>query len=170
MSTALLAALLIAADVESGPKAGDKVPPLKVFGVVGPVEGKEVDYAAERKDAATVYLFVSADKFTRPTARFLKELDGKLGDAGGVAVWVGGDAEKNKEYMPRLNTSLKFEKTALAVSEATGGPLEWGINPDAHLTAVVAAGGKVVKSFAFQSVNETDVTKVTDELKKATKK
>ena len=45
---------------ESGPKAGEKVPALKAFGVVGSVEGKEADYAADRKDAPTIYLFVQA--------------------------------------------------------------------------------------------------------------
>ena len=47
------------ADVESGQKAGEKVPALKAFGVVGSVENKEVDFAAERKDAPTIYVFVA---------------------------------------------------------------------------------------------------------------
>mgnify|MGYP001601176707 CR=1 FL=1 len=63
---ALGAALLFAppsrADVESGPKAGDKVAVLKAFGVVGTIEGKEADFAAERKDAPTIYLFVQAEE------------------------------------------------------------------------------------------------------------
>jgi hypothetical protein len=168
----LLAAALVAADVESGPKAGEKVGPLKVFAVTGPVEGKEVNYAAERKDAPTVYLFVNAEKFSRPMARFLKTLDGKLGDvsddAEAVAVWVGGDAGKNKEYLPRAQTSLKFDKTALtAFAGGAGGPNGWGVNNDAHLTVVLANKGKVVKSFAFVSVNATDVRPVLAAFRKA---
>ena len=160
------------ADVESGPKAGEKVPELKVFAVIGPVENKEVDYAAERKDAPTVYLFVQTEHWSRPVARFLKVLDGKLGEtddkARAVAVWVGGDADKNKEYLPKANQSLSFDKTALTVFTGDkGGPNNWGINSDAHLTAVVVSKGKVVKSFAFVSVNETDVRGVIAELKKA---
>src|SRR5439155_17218567 len=85
------------ADVESGPKVGDKVPALKAFGVVGPVEGKEADFAAERKDAPTVYLFVQAEEGGipvggRPLARFVKVLDGEIGTVDGtaaVAVWLG---------------------------------------------------------------------------------
>ena len=49
------------ADVESGPKAGDKVAALKVHAVAGTIEDKEVDYAKERKDEPTVYLFVNAE-------------------------------------------------------------------------------------------------------------
>ena len=160
------------ADVESGPKAGEAVKELKVFAVLGPVENKEVDYTAERKELPTVYLFVQSEHFSRPMARFLKGLDGKLGDVNdktlSVAVWLGGDVDKHKEYMPKLQTSLKFDKTALTVfSGEKTGPNNWGINADAHLTAVVVHKGKVVKSFAFISVNDTDVSGVVAELKKA---
>jgi hypothetical protein len=169
---ALLAPAAVRADVESGPKAGEKVAELKVFAVVGPVEGKEVDYAAERKDAPTVYLFVQSEHWSRPVGRFLKTLDGKLGEADdkalAVAVWVGGEADKHKDYLPKVNQSLQFGKTALTVFAGDkGGPNNWGINSDAHLTAVVVNKGKVVKSFAFVSVNETDVRAVLAELKKA---
>ena len=47
---------------------------------------------------------------------------------------------------------------------------DWAINPDAHLTAVVAHEGKVVKSFGYRSVNETDAPEVVKRLKKAVKK
>lgn len=176
MTRALFAAILLApaarADVESGPKPGEKVAELKVFAVTGPVEGKEIDYVAERKDAPTVYLFVQSEHWSRPVARFLKALDGKLGEADdkalAVAVWVGGEADKNKDYLPRANQSLKMEKTALTVFGGDkGGPNNWGVNADAHLTAVVVNKGKVVKSFTFVSVNETDVRGVVTELKKA---
>jgi hypothetical protein len=160
------------ADVESGPKTGEKVGELKAFGVVGKIEGKEADFAAERKDDPTVYLFVSAENFSRPMARFMKTLDGKLAEiddkAAGVAVWLGGEADAHKERLPKIQMSLKLDKTALTVFTGDkSGPNGWGINPDAHLTVVVANKGKVVKSFAYTSVNETDVQAVLAELKKA---
>ncbi len=161
------------ADVDSGPKAGEKVAALKAFGVVGPVEGKEVDLAADRKDAPTVYLFVQGEHWARPVARFVKTLDGKLKEAGddaaAVAVWLGDKkADEHKEYLPRAQKSLEFDKTALAVFDGDkSGPAGWNVNADAHLTAVVVNKGKVVKAFAFVSVNETDVKAVLDELKKA---
>jgi len=170
----------VRADAESGPKAGEKVPALKAFGVVGTVENKEADFAAERKDAPTVYVFVAAEAGGipvggRPAARFMKTLDGQVGKTEGaaiVAVWLGDKAfDKHKEYLPRINMSLNFEKTQLAAFDGErSGPDGWGINPDAHLTVVVAHKGKVVKSFALTSVNETDVRPVLAELKKATDK
>lgn len=165
---------------ESGPKAGEKVPALKVFGVVGKVEGKEADFAADRKDAPTIYVFVQATEGGvpvggRPAARFMKVLDEKIGDTSDkaeiVAVWLGEKAfDAHKEYLPKINMALKLTKTSLAAFDgATGGPNNWGVNPDVHLTVVVANKGKVAKSFAFTSVNETDVKPVLEELKKALK-
>jgi hypothetical protein len=179
LGVALALTPAVLADVESGPKAGDKVAALKVFGVVGTVEGKEADFAADRKDAPTIYIFVSAEEGGlpvggRPAGRFMKVLDtevAKLDGAAVVAVWLGDKAfDKHKEYLPRINMSLKFEKTSLAAFDGEkSGPNNWGINPDAHLTVVVAHKGKVVKSFPFTTVNETDVRPVLAELKKAMK-
>lgn len=170
-SAAVLAALAVAlpatADVDSGPKAGEKVVALKAFGLVGEVEGKEADFAADRKDAPTVYLFVQSEHFGRPTARFIKGLDTKVKEANDkaavVAVWVGDKESfaKNKDYLPRVQMSLKLENTAYAAFDGDkSGPNGWGINADAHVTVVVADKGKVAKTFAFVSVNETDVRPV----------
>lgn len=165
---------------ESGPKAGEKVPSLKAYGVVGTVEGQEADFAAERKDAPTIYLFVQAENGGipvggRPAGRFMKVLDDEVAKQDGaaiVAVWLGDKAfDNHKGYLPRINMSLKFEKTQLAAFDGDkSGPNNWAINPDTHLTVVVVNKGKVVKSFAFTSVNETDVRPVMAELKKSLEK
>lgn len=177
---ALIVSPALRADDESGPKAGEKVVKLTAYGVVGPVEKKEADFAAERKDAPTVYLFVAAEEGGipvggRPAGRFMKKLDeevGKVDSAQIVAIWLGDKAfDKHKEYLPRISMSLKFEKTQLAAFDGQkSGPDGWAINGDTHLTAVVVNKGKVVKSFAFTSVNETDVRSVMAELKKAVDK
>lgn len=171
---------LVGAADESGPKAGEKAPALKVFGVVGKVEGKEADFVADRKDKPTIYVFVQAMEGGipvggRPAARFMKELDNKIGDTSDkaeiVAVWLGEKAfDKHKEYLPKINMSLKFAKTSLAAFDGEkSGPNNWGVNADVHLTVVIVHKGKVAKSFAFTSVNETDVKPVLEELKKALK-
>ena len=165
------------ADDDSGPKAGEKVAKLKAFGVVGKVESKEADFAAERKDAPTIYLFVAAQEGGipvggRPAARFMKKLDeevGKIDGAAVVAIWLGDKAfDKHKEYLPKIAMSLKFESTQLAAFDGDkSGPDGWAVNGDTQLTVVVANKAKVVKSFALVSVNETDVKPVMAELKKA---
>jgi hypothetical protein len=165
----LLAAGMARADVASGPKEGEKVAPLKVYAVTGDPKDKDVNYAELRKDKPTVYVFVSAKDFDRPMFRFLKKLDEDLGDEGRVvAVWLTDDADKSKEYLPKI--AQNFKGTALTVFGETAGPKDWGINADARLTAVVAHNSKVVKSFGYQSLNETDAPAVVEALKKAMKK
>jgi hypothetical protein len=165
----LLAVGLAGADVASGPKDGENVAPLKAYAVTGDPKDKDVNYADLRKDKPTVYVFVSAKDFDRPMFRYLKKLDEDLGDDGTiVAVWLTDDADKSKEYLPKI--AQHFKGTALAVFGETAGPKDWGINSDARLTAVVAHKSKVVKSFGYQSLNETDVPAVVETLKKAMKK
>jgi hypothetical protein len=165
----LLAAGLACADVASGPKAAEKVATLKVYAVTGEPKDREVDYAGLRKDKPTVFVFVSAKDFDRPMFRFLKKLDEDLGDDGLlVAVWLTDDADQSKEYLPKI--AQYFKGAALTVFGAAAGPKDWAINPDARLTAVVAHEGKVVKSFGYLSLNETDVPEVVQTLKKAIKK
>jgi hypothetical protein len=161
-----------AQDVASGPSRGETVPALKVFDLTGEHQGKAVEYAAERKGRPTVYLFVAADKFDRPMNRFLKALDTAAKkdspDAYLVAVWLTEDKEKTKEYLPRVQQSVRFEATALTCYRGDKtGPKGWGINPDAHLTVVVANQGKVAAVFGYRSVNETDAPAVCKELEKA---
>jgi hypothetical protein len=168
-------ALAWAQDVGSGPDKGKKVPALKVFDATGPSAGKEVDYALERKDAPTVYVFVQADKWDRPMARFLRKLDEAVLKEGKgasvVAVWLTADPDKTKEYLPIAQESLKFEAAALTCyTGEKSGPEGWGINLDAHLTAVVANERKVVAVFGYLSINETAVPQVHKALHEATAK
>jgi hypothetical protein len=185
MSRYTLAAVLafaggvaLAAD-EPGPKAGAAVPKLPALAVAEKVAEKETDLAGERKDDPTVYVFVNADhfkdsnaQFSRPAHRFVKTLDEKIGDVTGakvVAVWVGGDGDKNKEFVPKV--SKYYANTVLGVSSADGnGPKDWGLTSTSMVTVVLANKGKVVKAWALESVNETDVKPVEEALKKATEK
>ena len=167
----LALALIARADVTSGPKAGDKVEDFKAYGIVGILEGKEGSYLKERKDEPTVFVFVQQEHWSRPMARFLKELDTKGKETNEksvvVAVWLSEKPGDVKDYLPKAQMSLNFSNTSLGVFEGEkSGPNNWGINADAHCTVVITHKGKVVESIALQSVNETDVKKVVEPLKK----
>jgi hypothetical protein len=173
LTAVLLAGTCARAQVESGPKAGEKVMELKVHAVSGSNEGKEVDYPAERKDEPTVYLFVNAEKFSRPIHRYIKTLDDKLPQVNdklaAVAVWVTADGDKSKEFLAKIKQY--YNNTSLTVfGGGANGPNGWGVNEAAHLTVVIAHKGKVVKSFAYESISEKDVDAVEAELKKAVEK
>jgi hypothetical protein len=170
----LLAGLVRADDLKSGPDPGEKVPELTVYDATGDHKEKDVDYAAERKDKATIYVFVQADKWSRPMNRFLKTLDQAVKDDGAayiVAVWLTEKPDESKDYLPRLQQSVKYEATALTCYTGEKiGPKGWNINADAHLTVIVTNKCKVARTFAFQTVNETDVPVVTKALEKAKEK
>ena len=119
----------------------------------------------------TVYLFVRADKFDRPMNRFMKALDGAVQkdfpDTCVVAVWLTDDVAKTKELLPRVQQSVGYGATALTCyAGGAEGPKGWGVNADAHLTAVLANMGKVAATFGYRSLNETDVPAVRDAVKK----
>jgi hypothetical protein len=175
---ALIACLLAStarADVDSGPKPGEKVPALKVLSVVGDEENKEIDAAKLRGKKPTIYLFVRADRLTRPIARAMRTLDQEADKLGGeiklVAVWLTDNKEETKKFLPRAQQSLNFDATTLALHpDLTTGPEHWGINSDADLTVVVASDQKVVARFGFVSPNEKVAREVLAELKKVLKK
>jgi hypothetical protein len=159
----------VRAQVDSGPPADQKVEALKVTVAAGDDAGKDIDFTARRARAPTIYVFVQADKFDRPVARFLKTLDLELGkdrtDVHVIAVWLTDDVDKAKNYLPRAQMSLKLTQTTWTVHPGdSNGPKGWAINSDAHLTAVVAENGKVAASFGYRSVNETDVPAVLKKL------
>lgn len=167
---AFLATSSVWADVQSGLTADSKVPALKVVAATGDQAGQEADFAAQRKDKPTIYIFVPSDKFDRPMARFIKTVDQTLAsqrnDVQIIAVWLPDDVAQSKEYLPRAQNSLNLSQTVLAVHPGgKGGAGDWGINPDAHITVVVAEGGKVSASFGFISVNETNAPAIIEKLK-----
>lgn len=179
MAIVLTAAALISAaitgsawgQVESGLAGETRVPELKVLWLNNSDRYEEKDVAKERGERPTVYVFVQASEWSRPMARFVRGVDeaaDNVDDAAVVAVWVGDDVDTSKEYLPRGRGALRLRVAEFAVHPGDkSGPAGWGINDRAFLTAVVARGGKVVESFAFISVNETDVPKVAKALKKA---
>lgn len=169
--TVLALAVPAWADVTSGPAVGDKVPALKVFDATGTHKDKDVDYAAERKDKPTLYVFIH--QFSRPSARFLGTLDKaakNFEDFYIVAVWLTDESDKTKEYLPRVQQSINLEATAMTVFGEKKGPEGWGLNDMAHVTAVVADKGKITATFGLVSVNETDAKPVQEAVEKVAKK
>lgn len=160
-----------AADVDSGPAVGDKIPPLKVHAVTGRMEGVGVDYPSQRQDAPTVYVLFPAERWDRPLARFLRKLDEAAGAAGDdtyvVAVWLTNDAETTAEYLPRAQQSLNLSRTAFCSFSGAAGPDGWALSDRADVTVVVAISGKVLHSAGYVSPNESLVPAVAESLRKS---
>jgi hypothetical protein len=161
------------AQLEPGLKVGASVGGFKVHAVTGENAGKVVDPVSERKDKATVFVFLHAKDWDRPMARFLKKLDQEFAngiagvdDPATVAVWMTDDPEKSKVYLPRAQESLKFNHTKLTVFEGDAeGPSSWDLNAGARLSVVIVREGRVTGSFGYRSLNETDVAGVVKAIK-----
>jgi hypothetical protein len=163
------------ADLKSGPNVGVKVGKLKVFATTGAHESKELDYAAERKNRLTVYLFVQGEQFGRPMARFIRAIDQGLAEgkekSEAVAVWITDKIDETKEYLPKVQKSLELQTTAMTVAIGDKPRIQdWQINDDAHITVVVVNNGAVAGCFAHQSVTEKDADAVLKLVKKASGK
>jgi hypothetical protein len=170
----LVAVLTLGTALGAGPEAGKSAPPLKLFDATGAHAGSEADYAAERKDQPTLYVFVQADKWDRPMARFLRALDEGIAKADDnaylVGVWLTADVTKTKQYLPLAQQSLQLRKSALTCyADGKDGPPAWGIDLGASLTVVVAVKGKVVESRDYRSVNETVAPEILKTLTQAIK-
>lgn len=165
---ALAAVFLIGAGgPDSGPPVGSKPEPLPVFVTVGEHGGEAVDLTADRQGRPTLYVFIQADRWDRPLARFVRDLDRKLGGnevVDGVEmtlVWLTDDAPAARQYQPRGQTSLKLARTRWAVFEGGKfGPNGWAINPDAFATAVAVRDGQVAGREGFISVGEAESARV----------
>jgi hypothetical protein len=159
------------ADVDSGPAVGNPVPELKVYAVTGEHADKEVAISTERGEQPTVWMFVPKDKWNRPMARLLKDLDAKIKDvtdAQIVAVWLTDDQFATRDYLPNAQKSIQLERSALTFYQGDlAGPADWGINPDAEVTVVVTGGGKIAATWGFVSVNETVADQILTALKAA---
>jgi hypothetical protein len=160
---------LLQAQVDSGPAAGSAAKPFKTVALAKDEDPREIDFISQRGDKPTIFLFVQADTFDRPIARFMRTLDQDLvknrDDVNVIAKWLTDDVDKSKTYLPRARESLKLSQTTFTVfpGEKTG-PDGWAVNGDARLTAVVVEKGKATASFGYRSVNETDVPSVIKKL------
>jgi hypothetical protein len=168
--------LVKAADIPSGPEPDTAIKPCAVAIVAGQGEGETLDIVLRRAERPTIYVFVQAERFDRPTARFIRAIDETLKggvsqapDAESVAVWLTDAPEKSHEFLPRAQQSLKLEKTTWSIYDGSSkGPDSWSINDAALLTAVVARDGKVVRSFGYQSLDEVEPREVLQALRSST--
>ncbi len=161
---------LLAQDIDSGPPKGGKIPELKVHAVSGPVQGETLDYAARCKDGSTIYVFIQADKFSRPAHAFLRTLDQQadkqIKGSLVVAVWLTDNQQKTKDYLPKITPYYANAAITYFPGEKAG-PQNWFVNDQADVTVILAHKGQVVDRFGYNSINETVAPEVLKAFKKA---
>lgn len=164
------------AAVESGPPAGEAVPPLTATTISevegGPAEVKpDTDVVEARGKKPTVYVFLPEKHWTDlKLAGFLKSIDDAMrtaADTQTVLVFTTDNPRAAADYLERRAWVFDLPHTTMAVHDKSGELKEWKLSPEAAVTAVVAKDGKVVDSLAFARPADADATAVLRAMKAA---
>lgn len=164
----LLVTTVVHADVDSGPKVGVAVSPLKVQVVNNGSLADAADVAATREDHTTVYVFLPKSKFDRPAGRFIKSLDTAMQkrqmlhpNLQIVLVWMTDDVTLGATRTNAIQMSLQLAASQWTVwsGEATS-PEGWVISDKASVSVVVVHKKKVQSTFGYDSINDTVVPTV----------
>jgi len=149
--------------VESGPAVGEKTPAITARTVTNGQAAEAADVVKQRGEHPTVYVLLPADKFDRPTARYLKGVDAAVSklqrtqpNADLVVLWLTEDVEAGVRRVTQIQGSLQLTAGDWAVCSSTS-PEGWGLHERAAVTTVLAVKEKVTARFGYDSVNEKDV-------------
>ncbi|QDV24814.1 SGNH/GDSL hydrolase family protein [Aureliella helgolandensis] len=169
------ASVAVAADLESGLKKGEGIGAFNVTKCAGAAEdgvdvGNNLCYRC--KNGARPQVMV----FTRSTddkvVSLVKQLDAQIkkNDEAQLRAFVnmlGESKDGASSEVKKLAENTKAVNVPFVVpNEFENGPADYGINPKAAVTIILANNSKVVGNFAVADAKELDVKAVVAELKK----
>ncbi len=156
-SLAVLASVAVAADLKSGLEPGKLIGPFDVVKCAGPDDnvkvGTELCYRCKYGSRPMVMVFSRStdDK----VATLVKKLDGAVAansskQLSAFVNLLGSDREALESKAKEFSSATKAGNVPLVVPvEFENGPADYGINPGAEVTVIVAKGGKVMANHAF---------------------
>lgn len=165
-----LAAIIAQADdpIFSGPQPGERLPALKVRGVLDEWAGKEVELVKEDDPAPIVLIFVH--QVSRPVIGFTRTLSAYAltrkpdGLSTGV-VWLDDDASAAESTVLRVKHALTAGVPLGVSLDGREGPGSYGLNRNVALTILVAKENKVTANFALvQPSLQVDLPKVLEQI------
>ncbi len=147
-----------AAELKSGPQAGDDVGPYYVTKVAGnPTDGVEVGkslcYRCKMGKRPVVMVF--ARKADDNLATLVKELDKVVADntekkAAAFVNMLGGEADALKPTAEKFISQTGAKNVAVVVpNDFENGPTDYKISPQAEVTVLIYKDGKVSKNHAL---------------------
>jgi hypothetical protein len=173
---ALLVSVAVAAELKSGLEPGKPIGPFDVIKCAGPDDkvkvGDELCYRCKYGNRPMVMVFSRSSD--AKVAALAKKLDAAVeaNSSKQLAAFVsmlGGDREALESTAKQFCTGNKLANVPLVVPvEFENGPADYGINPDAEVTVIVAKGGKVTANhgFAKGDVNDAAIAAVLDDVSK----
>ena len=169
------ASFVVAEEVQSGLQAGKLVGPFYVTKVAGAEEdgvknGNNLCYRCKNGGRPQVMVFTrSTDE---KVVKLVKELDAAItkNSSKQLRAFVNclGDAKSTAEKEAKTLAANSKAKSVpfVAPNEVENGPADYGINPKAEVTVILAEGGKVKANHAFASGNDVNVDAVIADLAK----
>jgi phage/plasmid primase-like uncharacterized protein len=170
-STALVFGLAYAADLQSGPQAGQKVPgPFHPLNVNGESAGKKACLYCKHGSSPVAVVFARcADCPT--TAKLLKKLDeatkaNTKADLGSYAVFLSDD-DKMADKLKAMVEKEGIKELTVAVDNPAG-PEAYKIAKDADVTVVLYNEHKVVVNHSFKKgeLKDADIDTIVKDLSK----
>lgn len=142
----------------SGPQQGEPLPPLKVTGVFGELDGKEFDPIALADGIPQILLFFEGSELGyKGLYIFLDNMPSIVVENAKqglqmTAVFLGNDPDDiakgiktEGDYLPK--------RIPMGISrEGREGPGSYGLNRNVAMTVIIAKDGRVLHNFAFQQI------------------
>lgn len=167
----VVSGIAVAADLKSGPQAGEKIPgPFHPLNVTGESAGKKACLVC--KHGANPVAIVFARSTDCPaTAKLLQKLDAATAanskcEMGSFAVYLTDD-DKASAKLEELAKENKIKNLTLSIDNPAG-PAKYEINKDADITVVLYNEHKVVANYSFKKgeIKDADIDAIIKDVAK----
>ncbi len=169
-----LGSVALAADIKSGPQAGEKVPgPFHPLNVNGEYAGKKACLYCNAGDSPVVAIFArNADDATLQKLIAAVETETEKNAKAELNSFVVfcSDNEKLEAKLKEFAEKAKLKKVVLSIESAEG-PEKYSISKDADVTVLLYKERVVIANhtFAKGKLTEKDISKVVGDITKIVK-
>lgn len=162
-------------EIKSGLQSGKLIGPFYVTKAAGAENdgvklGANLCYRCKYGGRPQVMVFTRSS--SKKVAKLVSGLDAAIKEhsdkeLSAFVSLLGEDKDKLSEEAKKFAGSSKIKKVPVVVpNEFENGPENYGINPKAEVTIILAEGGKVKANHAFATVKDLDVKAVLADVKK----
>ena len=154
-----VAGLAVAAELKSGPQAGDKLPgPFHPLNCTGESAGKKACLVCKHGDSPVALVFARTADCPQ-TAKLLKKLDeatvaNKKAEMGSFVIFLTDD-DKMPEKLKAMAEKAGIKELTVAVDNPTG-PAKYNVDKDADLTVILYTERMVKGNWSFKKGEITD--------------
>lgn len=170
---AAFGSLAVAAEIKSGPQAGEKVPgPFHPLNVNGESAGEKACLFCKHGESPVAMVFARTPE-CEGTQKLIKKLEevtaaNSKAEMGSFVVFLS-DSDKTEKSLKKMAEEAKLKNVVLAVDNPAG-PEKYGVAKEADLTVVLYTErtSKVNHAFAQGKITDKDIATIVSEVSKIT--